>query len=562
MKFPNFALLGRSNIPGPLRKLLADPRRQLPIPVVLIVLAILALSPSGSGPGQLSTNPSDELSTEPGNTGEVGPAGGGSPLEGSTGTQTAATGGKRRGGLASGGSGSGNSVGGTLQGVTSTEVKVVFAYMPEPCGQDPTAFANQVAGAGDPEASIANAVQYFNDRALEIFGPDMPSSLKSQLGQGYYGRKVKPIVVTDRGDFCAELSQQDARDAADKHQPFANIGGSNEWDNIMPSKRILRVSGRPALDKYFLDRRPYLWGPITGASDINDFLGGYVGSYLKGKAPKDTGDLRVDAATQRTYGIIYHDDPETKAGVDDLIGEIGKRGVKVAKAVGYEPNLGTIDEQSRSVMEQFVNNNPIITSILMVMDPIAVSFMSTAADRQQYRPEWISSTWGLADGSVIPRTFMSRLQQSNVFGISSFFPSRQIEEEGQEAYLAWKKMHPESVPPSDWAGWYLQAKLIFRGIALAGPNLSPSTFEQGMNKYCNPCSRLNPKDPLQGWGPNDFTAVDDAHIQTFDPDAPDRTAPKTCSGSAESASNCWAGGQPPRGAYVYDNDGLRYRSFD
>ena len=112
-------------------------------------------------------------------------------------------------------------------------------------------------------------------------------------------------------------------------------------------------------------------------------------------------------------------------------------------------------------------------------------------------------------------------------------------------------MRPNEEVPSDFAGVYNSLKVIARGVALAGPNLTPQTFEAGYNTHCVPCARTDPFLPLTGYGPNDFTAVDDAHKQRYDPNAQDHSAPKSS----------WQNGQPPRGAYVFLDGGKRYTSF-
>lgn len=435
----------------------------------------------------------------------------------------------------------------TYQGVTDKEITVLFAYQHEPCGQDPSAFINQALPNADPEASIAAAVAHFNSRPREALATEVPGDVLNALGDGYYGRKVKPIVIDDRGDFCPEQSRADAQAGAEKHKPFASIGGGNEFDDEMSRRRILRVTTKAALNSYFTSKRPYMWGPITGASDINVFLAGYVGRYLRDTRTINTGGVET-SNVPRKFGLIYLDDDETRAAVDDLKAQLAKRQVSVTTA-GYEPNLGTIGTQATNIILQMKRER--VTSILMVMDPIAVQFMTQSADAQRYFPEWISNTYGLMDWSLGPRTFMGS-QARNAFGISVYFPSRQIREEETEAYKAWTAQRPGEAPPGDWTLWYASIKLLFRGLAVAGPDLTPHSFEAGYGARCRPCLRGEPFLPLTGYGPGDYTAIDDAHRQRYDPNAPDYAA----------ARSSWQNGQPPRGAYVYEDNGRRHTTFD
>ena len=540
----------------------ARPRRVLPGLAGLVALALLAVyAPS---------RPLDDVTAEGAASDGTVVAGGGGEFtveqqaeaaaaaEAAAREAAASGGGTRSGGGragATGAAGTGAGGGGTgpgsrtsYQGVTDKEVSVLFAYQHEPCGQDPSAFINQALPDADPEASIATAVAYFNKKPREALASEVPADVLNGLGDGYYGRKVKPIVVDDRGDFCPEQSRADAQAAADQHKPFASIGGGNEWDDEMSRRRILRVTTKAALDTYFTSKRPYMWGPITGASDINNYLAGYVGRYLRDTPSINTGSIET-SNKPRKFAIIYLDDDETRASVDDLKAQLSKRKVSVT-AVGYEPNLGTIGTQATNTILQMKRDG--ITSILMVMDPIAVQFMAQSADAQRYYPEWISNTYGLMDWSLGPRTFMGRDQAKNTFGISVYWPSRQVREEETEAYKAWAGEHPGEAPPGDWTLWYASIKLFFRGLALAGPSPTPHTFEAGHHARCNPCLRAEPLLPLTGYGPGDYTAIDDAHRQRYDPDAPDYAA----------AKSSWQNGQPPRGAYVYEDNGRRHTTFD
>jgi hypothetical protein len=331
-------------------------------------------------------------------------------------------------------------------------------------------------------------------------------------------------------------------------KPFGSIGGSDEWDDEMTRRHIVRVTGAPLLDEHFKSKRPYLWGPITGASTINRMLGGYAAKYLKGIKATNTGDPTI-SGKDRVFGLISMDSPDTNKDTDDLKKEFAKHGVTIAKAVTYEPKLETIGEQATNIILQLKQAG--VTTVFMAMDPIAVQFIAQSADSQKYQPEWISSTYGLMDWSLGPRSFMSTTQAANTFGISVFWPSRQVREEDTEEFKVWNAENPGVAVPGDWTGWYSSIKLLIRGIALAGPNLTPATLEHGYNTQCNPCARVHPLDPLIGYGPGDFTATDDAHRQKYDPNAPDYAA----------AKSSWSDGQPPKGAYVYVDGGRRTTSF-
>jgi hypothetical protein len=450
----------------------------------------------------------------------------------------------------------------SYQGVTDKLIQLVTARQSQPCGQDPDAIIQQALPNADPEASIQTAYKWFSN-PKRAFKGQLPDNLLDQLGTGYFGRTVKLTQFTeDHGDFCPEQSRNDAKATLAKYKPFAVLGGSGEWDAEASKQKLIKVTGTAATDKYFKDHAPYLWGPITGASTINRLLAGYVKTRLAGKNAKNTGDaLRVNGK-KRVFGIVYLDTPEGNQDKSELVSELKKRGVSVPSGavVGYEPKLSTIAVQARNIVAQLIAAK--VTSILMVMDPIAVQFISQEADRQQpaYLPEWISNSYGLMDWSLGPRSFMSVAQAKNVFGISAFWPSKQLRDNETEHWKAWTALNPNKDMPSDFQLTYLSFKVLFRGLAMAGPYLTPNTFAAGYHTFCAPCVRTAAYMPLTGYGPGDYTDVDDAHIQHYDPNAPDYTAAR-CRHSTDENCDEWDGNTPPKGAYVYDEGGKRFTSF-
>jgi hypothetical protein len=549
-------------VPAPLR----DPRRAIPAAVALIVLIAAAVYlPSRSD------DPSDRTQI----AGEAGAATEEDKelyekAKKSGGTTQTSDGNGRSSGVVTDDGGLPPGVGDDepdtidrtpYQGVTDKEIELVLARQTEPCGQDPDAIIQQALPNADPEASISTALKWFANpkRALAA---DLPESLLDKLGNGYYGRTVKPIHFTeDHGDFCPEQSRNDAKNVLTEHKPFAVIGGSNEWDEEATQQQVLKVTGRPATDRFFQEHAPYLWGPITGATTINRALAGYTDKYLAGKNSKATGDVRT-ASKKRVFGVVFQDTPEINRAKDEFLGMLKTRGVSVKSGaiVGYEPKLSTIAVQARNIIAQLLAEG--VTTVLMLMDPIAVQFITQEADRQQptFRPEWITNTYGLMDWSLGPRTFMSDAQAVNTFGVSAFWPSKQLKDFQTEEYKAWTSINPGKDVPSDFLPFFRSFKLFFRGVAMAGPELTPKNFERGYHAFCAPCKRGASYVPLTGYGPGDYTAVDDLHIQKYDINAKDYTAPR-CRHSDDDACDEWNGDEPPVGAYVYANDGQRYTSL-
>ena len=163
---------------------------------------------------------------------------------------------------------------------------------------------------------------------------------------------------------------------------------------------------------------------------------------------------------------------------------------------------------------------------------------ASAASSENYHPEWVTSTYFLAEDAY--EGAWPRDQYRNVFG-PSFLP----------------KHHPLSADPAAWAiqdgggpppsndlntafddeALYRNLLLIASGLQMAGPHLTPQTFAQGMFAYP---PRTGPRG-LWHFAPDDYTTTDDFREIWWDP--------HRISGQNNKA-----------GAWVQLNSGARYTS--
>jgi hypothetical protein len=104
--------------------------------------------------------------------------------------------------------------------------------------------------------------------------------------------------------------------------------------------------------------------------------------------------------------------------------------------------------------------------------------------------------------------------QEHSFGISPLGPNTSQKPQSTIGYAAYKSVRPNDEPANGVDGIYYQLYMMAIGIQLAGPNLTPATFERGMFSYKE---ALGPAG-LWGFGPQDYTPMDDYHEFYWDPD--------------------------------------------
>jgi hypothetical protein len=102
---------------------------------------------------------------------------------------------------------------------------------------------------------------------------------------------------------------------------------------------------------------------------------------------------------------------------------------------------------------------------------------------------------------------------AGAFGVSFAGPSVPIR--GGPGYRAFKSVRPNEEPSQSADLIFYQMQLLAIGVQLAGPNLTPETFEAGMFRYPVKTG------PAGTWkfGPNDYTTSQDAREVYYVPNA-------------------------------------------
>jgi hypothetical protein len=173
-----------------------------------------------------------------------------------------------------------------------------------------------------------------------------------------------------------------------------------------------------------------------------------------------------------------------------------------------------------------------VTTVICGCDPIFPVFLSGVAARENYFPEFIIAGTALTDADIVGQLWNQEFA-SHAFGVSplqEFVPPTQT-----IAYAAFKSVRPDAEPAFSVDLIYYQMYMMAIGIQMAGPNLTPETFQRGMYDYPPQSGPVG----LWDFGEGDHTSADDVREIYWDR-------------NAISSYN----GQP--GAYVGINNSQRY----
>jgi len=332
----------------------------------------------------------------------------------------------------------------------------------------------------------------------------------------FYGRKLDLQIFEGVGKVEVEVqgggqdgAERDADKVGKEIKAFADISGISPPYVEALAKRKVVSFGAPYLSRDWLTRvRPYAWSPLTDCSTVVESVGSFYLQKMGGKpASLAEGALK---GQPRKVAIIAPDNSWYQECVNAGIKIIqdGGRGGDIALNLPYKIDLSSITPQADAIMAKLKGGG--ITTVICGCDPIMLSTLTGKATGQGYYPEWEQTGVAFTDQDLLGG-IMDKAQWKHAFGVAFSGQSGAIEQ--GIGYQAAKSVLG-SQPVSQAADLiYANIEMLAIGIQMAGPNLTPETFEAGMFKYPQ-------RSGTQGtwkFGPNDYTTSQDAREVYWDP---------------------------------------------
>jgi hypothetical protein len=415
----------------------------------------------------------------------------------------------------------GSNGGGTSKGVSETSIKVAYRVLNEKGFQQTLA---QLAGASlsDSPDSVTRTVQaladYFNQRFQ------------------FYGRKIEIAFYDGRGSNTNELlgkgreqAVADAIQVAEEIGAFADLSATSEPYAGALAERGVIGFGTPYLSRGWHEQRaPFAWSLATDGSIVSEFAAEYaVKKLYGGNADHAGGNLK---GKPRVFGTLAPENSWYQESVDNAEAVVKEGGQQPGYRRAYVLDLGTMSDQATRIIADFKDRG--ITTILCGCDPIIPVFLSGVANREQYYPEFIIVGTALTDADIVGQLWNQNFA-SHAFGVSpldNFVPPTQT-----IAYAAYKSVRDDE-PAFSVDLIYYQMYMLAIGLQMAGPELTPQSFEAGMFAYPPKTGPFG----LWKFGPGDRTAANDVREIYWD----------------AGAISTYNGKQ---GAYIGANDNARFQ---
>lgn len=359
-----------------------------------------------------------------------------------------------------------------------------------------------------------------------------------------YGRTVELVVMeTDAEGNDEVAARANAIRAADELEAFAVIGGpagTTAFASELANRGVLCFCTGSLPQERYEEWAPHVWPGLMSSTQAYIHRADFIVDQLAGEPAEFAGDEAYHDQ-ERTFGLVWYEtaDGAYADGVAFFEELLAAEGIELVESMNYIYGTGdTLDEDAQTIIARMKAAG--VTSVIFAGDPFMPANLTTQATAQNYWPEWIITGSTGTDSSALARRY-DQEQWSHAFGISLLLPildPAMTQQEGN--VVSW--FHGEEL--SSYPSIYEIGRL-FTGIHLAGPELTPETFRDGMFSFSPVWGHPTEYGVSYGqdiWPFDDYTGADDVKVIWYDPNTPDPTVEN----------------DPPMGVYRYVDGGQRY----
>jgi hypothetical protein len=429
----------------------------------------------------------------------------------------------------------GDNGGATSPGVTADSVKIV-AYRSDP-QIDPVG-SSLIAGAGanvSPEAAAETMRDY-----VDIFNAVFET----------YGRRVELEFYTGTGAAeDADAARADAI-AITEMEPFAVLGGPLQanapFSEELAAQGVISFPAQPLAESITDENYPMIWGVMTPTQAAT--VAAEAIANLAGPGPAQMAGDPALQGQERAYAVVHYDtlDGDQQEAFETLRDGLADRGIELTTDIEFILEPTQAQEDARTIITRLKEAG--VTTVIFTGDFLMPQFLTTESTAQDYFPEWILGPNLLADTVIFGRTYDPQ-QWRNGFAIGLAGTPGKTKQGSSYAIYTWAY---DREPPSNiYTVLEPGLREVFTGIHLAGAELTPESFRDGLLRY--PATGGTATRPLVGrgdqgiWPTFDYgSGPDDVALMWWDPDAE----------TIDEAGNTGVG------AYRFADGGERYRPGD
>jgi len=373
----------------------------------------------------------------------------------------------------------GANAGATAPGVSAKDIVVVERDFPDSANSRAVDAALVQAGFADPAVDDAVRADFWPwfDQMFDL-----------------YGRHVKHIYYkSENGDSTNEAQSKgkegaclDADQVAKEMKAFAvggrAAGGTGPFSECAAERGILVFQGGAYFpESWYRKYHPYVYNNLMECERISLQTSEYVGKRLANKKAKWALDT-LYKTQNRKFGTYVPDNDEYQHCVSLYKNELKtKYNTDPGPQYNYILDVSRFADEAAKAVVQFKAQG--VTSLILACDPISTIFLTSAAEAQQWGPEWILIGVAADDTDNFGRLYTQSRTDGHMFGISQLGDITSIvgpKSEAGESYrhIPRDKRKYDDMPDGALGGYY-DLLLMYTGLQLAGPTLNANTVFEG-----------------------------------------------------------------------------------
>lgn len=393
--------------------------------------------------------------------------------------------------------------GATYQGVTKNTIKVGLYVAQE---NEQAAAIVSAAGVEDNTADEEDDAN--RNKEIEAYEAHFET----------YGRHVIWEKLEGSGAADDETAAKaDAVRMATELKVFVSFGApSNTYVDELAARGVMCMCTVSQPIENYMKWAPHVWSDLMASSQGYIHRAEIIGKRLWGRNAIYAGDA-IYKNSKRRFGIVYYEteDGAYKAGVDFFEKELLRYGAKMSDRIDYVLDLTKAQEDARIIVARLKDKG--ITSVVFAGDPLMPIFLTQEATKQAYNPEWVITGSALTDTTLFARTY-DQTQWQHAFGVS--YLTARVAPAVTENELNVHEWHFGEALTSYPSA--LALGKLYTGVHLAGPKLTPKTYEAGMFSFKPTKGFITQFAVSYGtglWPWPDYLSADDATEIWWDPTA-------------------------------------------
>jgi hypothetical protein len=402
---------------------------------------------------------------------------------------------------------SGANGGATTRGVTANQITVTYM--------------NPTDGSQSVDQSIESVTGSYNSVIFPETYAQMINTLQELVTYfnkhfQFYGRQIVLKVFNGQEDGAGDNQgnvQADALDVADTIGAFAEMNGTSlAYVDALTAQHVMNFSGVYGDEPTYVTNAPYSWSFSPNCTEIGQDVGALAAKDLVGQ-PTSYGGTGVPNGEPRKFAVVYDDLPYLTSCAQDITSAVTAAGQAPTTVIGYSTNVNVATATAQSTVQQLINDK--VTTVLCMCDPVGELLFADDMQNDHYEPEW------LVGGVVGEETDDIAQEMPQAVWAHVALATSEEALAGKYGstigYFAAKSEDPNgALIVNEVDVLYQRLYQLAVGIQMAGPDLTPQSFAQGMWTYQGGNGGYGPQDYVAN-GTKFFNTTHQYKIQWYNP---------------------------------------------